>query len=115
MNIDQMFERRYLAGEDLKGQSFKLTIRCVKQEEMYDKKERKKKFGYVLYFEKAEKGLVLNVTNANIIADITGSKETTEWNGKEIMIYPEKVQAFGKQWTAIRVKDPRKAISEEQI
>jgi hypothetical protein len=58
----------------------------------------------VLYFQKATKGLVLNRTNAMIIAGLLGD-ESDNWIGKRIAIYPTRVKAFGTVQDAIRVKE----------
>lgn len=91
----------YLEGEALVGSALKLTIRDFKFEEMIahgGKKETKP----VLYFRENKKGFVLNKTNAKTIAVLFGS-ETGQWEGKQITLYTEEVQAFGATYNALRV------------
>jgi hypothetical protein len=53
--------------------------------------------------------MVLNQTNAKLIAQITGSEETEEWNGHQVVCYNEPSIAFaGKITGGIRVRAPKK-------
>lgn len=99
MNIYQLFPSDYLRAADLNNRPFTLTIERFAVEEMGQPPEEKP----VVYFEHADKGLVLNKTNAMAIASLYGP-ETDAWVGKRITIYPTQVQAFGKMQDAIRVK-----------
>jgi hypothetical protein len=103
MKISQVFPSKYVAAEDLQGRDISLTIASVTLEEMtsHDNQKANKP---VVYFEKATKGLVLNRTNANIIADLY-SDETDTWTGKRVTIYATRVKAFGKVVPAIRVRE----------
>lgn len=103
MKISQVYPSKYVAAEDLNGRDITLTIASVVLEEMqsHDNTKTQKP---VVYFEKATKGLVLNRTNATIIADLYGD-ETDGWPGKRITIYATRVKAFGKVVPAIRVRD----------
>ena len=56
-----------------------------------------------IYFEKSEKGLGTNPTNAKAIAAIHG-KDYEGWVGKKIVIYPTQCQMAGKTVDCIRVK-----------
>lgn len=109
MKISTIFPSKYVAAEDLQGRDVTLTIARVALEEMQSH-DNQKTHKPVAYFEKATKGLVLNRTNATIIADLYGD-ETDMWTGKRIIIYPTRVKAFGKTVDAIRVRDlvPAKA------
>lgn len=103
MKISQVFPSKYLTASDLNGKPFTLTITKVTMEEMitHDNKKVQKP---VVWFEKATKGFVLNVTNAKIIVALYGD-ETNDWRGKRITIYPTKVRAFGEMQDAIRVRE----------
>lgn len=99
MNIFQVFPSNYLRAGDLNGRPYTLTIARFVVEQMGRDEEEKP----VVYFDSADKGLVLNRTNAFTIADLYGP-ETDDWVGKRITIYPTRVRAFGKEQDAIRVK-----------
>jgi hypothetical protein len=118
MKISQVFPSKYITAADLNGKSFTLTIRTVTLEEMqtHDNKQVRKP---VVWFEKAEKGFVMNVTNAHIIVALYGD-ETSGWTGKRITLYPTKVKAFGAMQDAIRVREeipaqPKPAATAPQV
>lgn len=103
MKISQVFPSKYVAAADLNGKTVALTIKTVTMEEMttHDSKKVQKP---VVWFEKATKGFVLNLTNAKIIAALYGD-ETDDWTGKRIAIYPTRVKAFGQMQDCIRVRE----------
>ena len=103
MKISTIFPSKYVAAEDLNGKPITLTITTCTLEEMQSH-DNQKVSKPVVYFAKATKGLVLNRTNATIIADLYGD-ETDAWTGKRITIYPTRVKAFGKTVDAIRVRE----------
>lgn len=103
MKISQVFPTKYVAAADLNGKDVTLTIKGVRLEEMVTHKDEKVKKP-VVWFEKASKGFVLNVTNAKVIAALHGD-ETDDWTGKRITIYATKVRAFGQMQDAIRVRE----------
>lgn len=100
-NIDQMFPSKYLKAGDCEEADLTLTIASVKFEELGqgDKAETKP----VVYFDEAEKGLVLNKTNATTIAELHG-RTTEQWIGKRIAIYATEVEMGGKVSMGIRVR-----------
>jgi hypothetical protein len=103
MRISDIFPSKYVKAADLQGRTVTLTIKELRVEEMLNhsnEKERKP----VLHFERATKGLVLNRTNAMIIAALYGD-ESDDWTGKRISIYPTRVKAFGTMQDAIRVRE----------
>lgn len=103
MKISQIFPSKYLTAADLNGKSFTLTIKSVTLEEMitHDNKKANKP---VCWFEKAQKGFVMNLTNARIVAGLYGD-ETTDWTGRRITLYPTRVKAFGEIQDCIRVRE----------
>jgi hypothetical protein len=102
MKISTLFPSKYVKAADLEGRTVTLTIRGLTVEEMGHGSEKERV--PVLYFEVTKKGLVLNRTNAVIIAALYGD-ETDNWVGQRISIYPTKVRAFGAMKDAIRVRE----------
>ncbi len=96
-----MYENKgdWLKEADLQGKSIKVEIAGVGIEEIGDKKEEK----IVLDFKGKEKKLVLNKTNANVIADSYGDNEL-KWIGEEIIMYPTVTEYQGKPTPCIRVR-----------
>lgn len=59
--------------------------------------------------EEGTKPMVLNTTNAQLIAQITGSDETDEWVGMKIVLYNDpSIQFQGRLVGGIRVRAPKK-------
>ena len=66
------------------------------------------KLRWVMYFTEAVKGLVLNPTNGQIIAQFIGSDESDNWVGHKVVLYDEPNISFGgKLVGGIRVRAPR--------
>ena len=60
----------------------------------------------ILYFEGKDRGLVLNKTNANNIANAYGD-DTDDWIGKQIVLFEAMVDFQGRTVPAIRVRMPQ--------
>lgn len=99
-NINDAFPSNYLKASDLKGSQPLVTIDRVEFEPVGRTKEMKP----VLYFVGKEKGIVLNKTNANNIANLSGTPETDQWHGVRIRLYSTHVEFQGETVEAIRVK-----------
>lgn len=103
MKISSLFPSKYVKAADLEGRTVTLTITKLVIEEMTGHNSEKQQKP-VLYFQKTSKGLVLNRTNATIIANLYGD-ESDAWAGKRISIYPTRVKAFGQMQDCIRVRE----------
>lgn len=100
MKIGAAFPSQYLKSEDI-GQARPVVVMDrVEVEEVGDGHKP------VLYFRGKEKGLILNKTNAGMIAEITGSDETDTWRGKRILLYQTKTDFQGKRVPCIRIDYP---------
>ena len=96
MNINNAFPSSYVKASELNGRRVTVTMDRVEMQEIGGEPKP------VLYFKGTPKGLVLNKTNALVIADMY-STETDAWGGKQIVIYPARVEFQGKIVDAIRV------------
>ena len=90
----------YLKAEDLKGQVVKVKIAG------YERLQFEKGTKAVLSFEGKQKKLVLNKTNALMIADTFG-EDYNDWIGGEIELFATKTTYEGKLVPALRVQVPR--------
>lgn len=104
MNIEAAFPSKFLKAADLQGRIAKVTIRTVLMEEIGDGNEKKRK--PILYFQGKERGVVLNRTNASLIAHFYG-QDTDQWIGKEIELFTDMVPFQGRMVEALRVRVPR--------
>lgn len=102
MNINLIYPSKYVKAADLGDKQVTVTIKSAVMEELGYGAEKERKL--VIYFEKATKGLILNRTNAMIIASMY-SPETDNWIGNAIILYSMRVKAFGSWHDAVRVKE----------
>ena len=101
MKISAAFPSNYVKAADLDGKPRIVTIRTCVLEDLGQGNERERK--PVLYFDKAQKGLVLNKTNANTVADAYGD-DTAAWEGRSVEIFPTPVEYKGKMVDGIRLR-----------
>lgn len=104
MNVNDFYqtESKFLKAADLKkdGKSIKVRL-TIDRAEIVEFKDNTKKVG--LFFKGREKGLVLNKTNAQLVAEQHG-QNMDDWNGKEIAIYPTTTDFGGERVECIRVE-----------
>lgn len=113
MKVGEMFPSKFLSAPDLRGQTVTVVIESIRHMEVQAGEEHK----YVVYFRGKAKGLVLNVTNANLIRDIHG-EDSDNWIGKKILLWPTQTEMKGKTVACIRVKlgsTPAIAQAEEFV
>jgi len=101
MKLGEAFPSKYLKAADLQGNRVKAVIDSVEITSIGDDDDK-----LVIYFRGKKKALVCNVTNARMIEEIVGSDETDEWAGREVLLYPTKVDYAGRRVDAIRVDYP---------
>lgn len=113
----QEYFKTFLGGWSFENGDETLTIDSIGEEEMYDSETGGKKKGLVLRFKDKDLPMVLNVTNAEAIAEVTGSDKIADWIGKRIIVGTSRIKAFGKMHDAIRVRttkpDDTEYICEE--
>ena len=96
MNINNAFPSTYVKAADLNGKRVTVTMDRVEMQDVGGDPKP------VLYFQKTPKGLVLNKTNASIIAEMYGP-DTDLWVGQQIILHPARVEFQGKIVDSIRV------------
>ena len=106
--VSEAFPGKYLKAADLNNRTVKATILKIAFEEIGQNNDRKP----VVYFDGAEKGLVLNKTNATEIATAHGD-EMDEWVGKEIELFSQMVPYQGQNVAAIRVRNVAAAVAAD--
>lgn len=97
MRISEAFPSKYVSAADLRGDSRVLTMTVVEMEKIGEDTKP------VLYFRGTDKGLALNKTNANKIAEIYGD-DTSEWRDQQIVLFPTMTDYQGKSVEAVRVR-----------
>jgi hypothetical protein len=102
MDMNKAFPKKYLSANDVTGEGdLVLTISDVAMELLGQGDEADTK--PVVYFQEAEKGLVLNKTNAGTITGLYGP-ETDDWAGKRIALFATEVEYQGRMTLALRVR-----------
>jgi hypothetical protein len=101
-----MYPGRYLkALDDVPREGIEgLTLTNLEHEEMQTRNGRERK--WVLYFDKLEKGLVLNKTNATVLAKAFGP-DSDDWLGRQVNLTVADVQFGSETVPAIRIVIPR--------
>lgn len=100
--ISESFSGKWLTAADLPKGGMRTTIAEVTEEEIGQGEDKKTKL--VLWLKDTEKGLVLNKTNGNILAELLGD-ETDDWERKRIVLKSQKVEFQGKRVDGIRVDE----------
>lgn len=101
-DLRSMFQKEFLYHYDLQGRDVTLTIRKAVQGAVQgtDGKKQKKP---VLYFEKTEKALALNVTNVKTVGAMYGF-DADKLPGKRITLFATTTQMAGKTVECIRIR-----------
>lgn len=102
----QEFYANYLGGWSFAGGDKILTIKDVLEQEVRSK-DSGTEVKLTVLFEESDLPMVLNRTNADMIARVTGTSFTGDWIGKKIKVGSSKVRAFGDVFDAIRVRDEK--------
>ena len=93
-----MIPSSYLKQSDFTEGGFIVTINHLKQENVApDDKPVENK--WVLFFKEFDKGLVLNTVNINAAAAATGSDDTDNWVGKEVIVHVDPSISYGGKVT----------------
>jgi hypothetical protein len=107
MNVSELKVSKFLRKEDC-DPAILVTIEGVHQENVA-KDGAPEEMKWVMRLKETEKPLVLNSTNGQIIAQITGSPESDAWTGTKIVLYHDPSISFGgKLVGGVRVRAPRK-------
>lgn len=108
MRISNLFPSNYLRAADLQGNDARVRISRVTLENLADEKKP------VVYFDGKQKGLILNKTNANTIAQRYGD-DTEDWKAVELILYSTSVDVRGERRDAIRIKIPPRSDSQAPV
>jgi len=106
MNIASLKQSKFLTKADV-GTGVLATIKEVYQDNTA-LEGAPEDLKWIISFSEIEKPMVLNSTNGQLIAQITGSDETDNWYGHKIVLYEDPSISFrGKVVGGIRVRAPR--------
>jgi hypothetical protein len=97
MKLSDAFPSNLLKVEHLKGKRVNLTIKDISLEKIGTDQK------LATSFKETDKQLVLNKTNSNMLAMLTGSDDTDDWTGLKITLRPDMTQYQGKPTPCIRI------------
>lgn len=104
MNVDyrKLFKGKWFTASELNGKDLEVTITKVTVETV--KNQGGEEECPTIHFEQHAKPLVLNKTNAKLLAKRTGSNNVDDWVGKSVTL-KESVTTFGgEEVPCVRVK-----------
>ena len=102
--VSQMFPSKYLQAADVEGQAYTLTVKVLVPEEI-NSNDGTAEQKWIVYFNEAKKGLVLNKTNAGTLEWLYGS-DSDMWTGKQVVLFTEMTSFMGKPCLGIRMRGP---------
>lgn len=114
MNIDELKKSTFLKRSDVANQGRGTPATIAKAEFMNVAKEgAPEELKRVLWFQELDKPMVMNSTNGEIIAKITGSRDDDHWTGHKVVLYDDPNISFqGKLVGGIRVRAPRTPVPQ---
>jgi len=105
MKIGSAFPSSYLKQSDVGDKKVLVTIDRVEIEQIGQGNDQEQK--PVLYFKGHDKGMVLNLGNAQAVTEIVGDDETDNWPGHRVVLYVDKSVMFGgKRVGGLRITAP---------
>lgn len=118
-HVDALFDRTYLRWFSLNGKPALVEIKAVRRnvEMVLPGGHAAKKTVLDLKLINGQieeiKPLVLNTTNAHLIASFLGDKPS-QWPGKEIVLYQDTTKLRGETVACIRVRAPKKQPAKQE-
>lgn len=110
--ITDLFPSPYLAAGDVETKPV-VTIKAINKKTMKNR-DGEDELKPVIFFNELEKGMVLNKTNAEIIASLYGAT-LEDWTGERVQLHSVMVEAFGKRQPAIRVAEQKPSADKAKI
>lgn len=105
----EAFPSKFLKAADLGGKPLTVTIASAATETLKSP-EGVEQPKVVLRFTNGKKplgkGLPLNMTNFDMVAEITGEDDSARWLGHKVELYPTKTEMRGKIVDCIRIREP---------
>lgn len=103
----------FLKIEDIQGKGdVRVVVESVTVDEIKNDDGKDKKL--VAHFVGKEKGLVLNRTNADSLAEISGSDKTEDWSGTPVILFVDPSVMFGgKKVGGIRMRGVRQRPQQQ--
>lgn len=112
MNVNDLKKSKFLKKEDVTPPVLVTIAGC--EEVNVAKEGVEPEMRWALHLKEMDKPLILNSTNGQIIAAISGSEESDDWIGKKIVLYNDPNIFFGGKMTGgIRVRAPKQKTATQ--
>lgn len=98
-----LFTGRYLASPDLGKNEPTVKIARVISELVKDDEKKTERYRWIMFFEGKDKGMLLNRSNAMILAALCKSDKTEDWVGHSITLGVRDVKLGGETVDGLRV------------
>lgn len=116
ITIEDMFPKEHITGHDIgEGKAYVMEIADYEEKKVFNPNQNKTKLVWTLIFKDARKPLILNVTNAEAVAEIAGSRLAADWVGEEVELYSEWVKAFGANHLTVRIRKPAQGVKGAEL
>jgi hypothetical protein len=102
VDLETCYGSKYLSATDLGKRKIKAKIVKIRKEELKQNSGATRK-KFILYFDAADKAMVLNATNKQILVEALGTKPA-DWLGTQVGILAEPVQFAGKTVMGLRLR-----------
>src|ERR1700687_5842694 len=107
-NISVLRDSNYLQKTDVDPPKL-VTVKGDLTQQNIAKDGQPEDLKWCLHFEEFDKPLIVNSTNGQLIAMALGSEESSDWDGKQVVLYNDPNISFGGKLTGgIRVRAPKK-------
>lgn len=111
--VDDLKQSRFLTKRDV-DPPILVTIKGYEQTNVARQTDEPD-MRYVLCFREDYKPMTLNITNGQLIAAITGSKELDDWVGHKIVLFFDPTVSFGGELVGgVRCRAPSEAYMAAQ-
>lgn len=100
--LNEAFPSKYMTAADFENGDVTATILSADVETVGQGADASQKI--ILKLKGIQKPVVINRTNANTIAKVTGSDDTDDWIGKRITLGASEVEFKGELVMSIRVR-----------
>ena len=103
MNVNDLKSSKFLSKADVEPPVLVTIVSCEEMNVALESQAPELK--WTLNFKELDKPLVLNVTNGQLLAAITGSEESEDWIGKTVVLYNDKTVSYAGEITGgIRIR-----------
>lgn len=113
-SMDDVYGGNTLKAEDVPP-NFRavLTVERVTVQTFEDEKKGAQR-KLVLHFQGKDKALALNVTNANMMAEIAQSRDYDYWQNTKVLLYRTTTEYAGRRVPALRLENPNAQAAVSQ-